>query len=363
VSERLADYDYALPPALIAQRPAPRRDGCRLLVLDRASGACADRAFTDLPDLLAAGDLLVLNDTRVLPARLLGRREGGAAAEVLLAGPSPSPGPSNAGRWLALVRPAKRFKPGDRFTAAGGVRLRVEEAAAGGQRWVALESPASWDEAMAAAGAMPLPPYIARPADALDTQDYQTVFARAAGAVAAPTAGLHFTTTLLAELRRRGVEQATCTLHVGIGTFQPLRVEDPACHRMHPERFILPARARRAVDRTQALGRRVIAVGTTAVRVLETPDAASWDGDADLAGETELFIRPPATIRRADALLTNFHLPRSTLLMLVSAFAGRERVLAAYRHAVGEGYRFYSYGDAMLIGEGLAGASAAGARP
>jgi S-adenosylmethionine:tRNA ribosyltransferase-isomerase len=202
---------------------------------------------------------------------------------------------------------------------------------------------------MARAGRMPLPPYIERPADARDGEDYQTRFARVDGAVAAPTAGLHFDAPLLAALEDRGVTRAALTLHVGIGTFQPVREEDPARHRMHAERFVLPAATRRAVDATRAAGGRVIAVGTTVVRALESLDATAWDAPGDHAGETRLFIRPPYAFGRIDGLVTNFHLPRSTLLMLVAALAGRERLLAAYRHAVDAGYRFYSYGDAMLL--------------
>ncbi|MBN2170319.1 MAG: tRNA preQ1(34) S-adenosylmethionine ribosyltransferase-isomerase QueA [Candidatus Krumholzibacteriota bacterium] len=349
MSERLSDYDYELPRELVAQRPLAERAASRLLCLDPATGALADRAFRDLPGLLAAGDLLVVNDTRVLAARFLGRRAGGGGvAEVFLHSPGAE------GRWQALVRPSRRFRPGDRFEGEGGVVIRVEEPAADGSRWVALEAPASWETAMDRAGRVPLPPYITRPADARDREDYQTRFARADGAVAAPTAGLHFDADVLAALAARGVATAALTLHVGPGTFQPVRVEDPARHRMHAERFLLPAGARRAIDDARAAGGRVVAVGTTATRCLEAVGDADWASDRDLSGATRLFIRPPHDFRRVDALLTNFHLPRSTLLMLVSAFAGRERILAAYRHAVAERYRFYSYGDAMLIMAGAA---------
>jgi len=351
VAERLSDYDYPLPPAAIAQRPLADRAACRLLVLDPASGALADRRFRDLPALLAPGDLLVINDTRVLPARLRGLREraGAGEAELLLHTPGAD------GRWLGLLRPARRFRPGDRFLAAQGrVQIQVEEPGEGGDRWLRLLAPASWAEAMALAGELPLPPYIVRPADARDGEDYQTTFARAEGAVAAPTAGLHFDAPLLAALAARGVACAALTLHVGVGTFLPVRVDDPAEHRMHAERFTLPAATRRAVDAARAAGGRVIAVGTTVTRTLESPCEADWAGPADLAGETRLFIRPPYRCRRVDGLVTNFHLPRSTLLMLVAALAGRERVLAAYAHAVLAGYRFFSYGDAMLLLPGAA---------
>ena len=349
MSERLSDYDYELPRELVAQRPLADRAASRLLCLDPATGALADRAFRDLPGLLSPGDLLAVNDTRVLAARFLGRRAGAdGEAEVLVHTPGAD------GRWQALVRPSKRFRPGDRFAGEGGVVIRVDERAEDGSRWVALESPESWEAAMARAGRVPLPPYIARPADARDREDYQTRFARADGAVAAPTAGLHFDEDLLAALAARGVARATLTLHVGPGTFQPVREADPARHRMHAESYYLPAAARRAADAARAAGGRVVAVGTTTTRCLEAVSGADWASDRDLSGTTRLFIRPPHAFRRVDALLTNFHLPRSTLLMLVSAFAGRERILAAYRHAVEKRYRFYSYGDAMLIMTGAA---------
>jgi len=350
VPEHLSDYDYPLPPERIAQRPLADRAACRLLQLDLSSGALADRRFRDLPALLAPGDLLVVNDTRVLPARLRGERERGGAGPVELLLHSPGAD----GRWLGLLRPARRFRPGDVFRAAAGrVRIAVEEAggAPGGEgsRWLRLLAPADWPAAMALAGELPLPPYIARPADARDAEDYQTRFARVDGAVAAPTAGLHFDEALLAALAARGVARAALTLHVGIGTFQPVRAEDPARHAMHGERYALPAATRRAVDATRAAGGRVIAVGTTVARALETPTAAAWAGAGELAGETRLFIRPPYACQRLDGLVTNFHLPRSTLLMLVAALAGRERILAAYAHALRAGYRFFSYGDAMLL--------------
>lgn len=350
MAERLSDYDFPLPPGRIAQRPPADRAACRLLQLDLASGELADRHFRELTDLLAPGDLLVVNDTRVLAARLRGRREreGAGAAELLLHTPGAD------GRWLGLLRPARRFRPGDVFLAAAGrVRIAVEEAGADpgseGSRWLRLLAPGDWPAAMALAGELPLPPYIERPADARDTEDYQTRFARVDGAVAAPTAGLHFDEALLSALDARGVARAALTLHVGIGTFQPVREEDPSRHPMHGERYALPATTRRAVDATRAAGGRVIAVGTTVARALESPAPADWASDGTLTGETRLFIRPPFAFQRLDGLLTNFHLPRSTLLMLVAALAGRERILAAYAHAVLAGYRFFSYGDAMLL--------------
>ncbi len=342
MSTRLEDYDYELPESLIAQRPLDTRDESRLLVVE--GSALSDRAFRDLPEYLRPGDLLVLNNTRVLPARLLGRREGGEGeAELLLHSPT------REGDWIALVRPSKRFKPGMRFYGKGGVTIRVEDDLGEGNRRVVLESPEDWSMAMGLAGAMPLPPYIRRRADARDLDSYQTVFAREEGAVAAPTAGLHFSDSLLAEIESGGVERGELTLHVGPGTFLPVRDEDFSKHRMHAERFELGASLRRRIDEVRSAGNRVVAVGTTVVRALESLSEEEWDSPEDFAGETRLFIHPPFEFKRVDALVTNFHLPRSTLLMLVSAFAGRERTLAAYEHAVGEEYRFYSYGDAMLL--------------
>jgi len=342
VSTRLEDYDYELPEELIAQRPMAKRHDSRLLILDGEN--LADRQFRDLPPFLRPGDLLVLNNTRVMPARLLGRREGGEGeAELLLHSPTPD------GDWIALVRPSKRFKPGMRFFGEGGVTIRVEENLGEGNRRVVLESPEDWTLAMQTAGAMPLPPYIRRKADAKDAVSYQTVFAREEGAVAAPTAGLHFSDEVLAEIESLGAGRGELTLHVGPGTFLPVREEDFSKHRMHSERFELSAALRRRIDATRQAGGRVLAVGTTVVRALESLNDEAWSADDDYAGETRLFVHPPYQFKRVDALLTNFHLPRSTLLMLVSALAGREAMLAAYEHAVREKYRFYSYGDAMLI--------------
>lgn len=342
MSTRLEDYDYELPDELIAQRPVAQRDESRLLVLDGHDRA--DHRFRDLPSFLRTGDLLVLNNTRVMPARLLGRREGGQGeAELLLHSPT------TEDDWIALVRPSKRFKPGMRFYGEGGVIVRVEDDLGEGNRRVVLESPDDWSAAMQTAGAMPLPPYIRRKADAQDAESYQTVFAREEGAVAAPTAGLHFSNPVLEEIESLGVSRGELTLHVGPGTFLPVREEDFSKHRMHAERFELTAGLRRQIDKTREAGRRVLAVGTTVVRALESLDDEEWSGGENYQGETRLFVHPPYKFKRVDALLTNFHLPRSTLLMLVSALAGREAMLAAYEHAVREKYRFYSYGDAMLI--------------
>ncbi|MCP4548232.1 MAG: tRNA preQ1(34) S-adenosylmethionine ribosyltransferase-isomerase QueA [bacterium] len=353
----MLNYDFELPPELIAQRPVAGRDASRLLLVERGSGALADARFTDLPGLLRAGDLLVVNNTRVLAARFLGRKlNSDIRAEVLLH----SPGADDT--WQALVRPSRRFQPGDKFVAGARdeILISVDERTGDGSRWVSLRDPATWEEAMRLAGHVPLPPYIDRPADERDSTEYQTLFADPRGAVAAPTAGLHFSRRVLDEIAALGVNRAELTLHVGIGTFQPMREDDPDKHPMHSESFYLPAAVRRAVDETRAAGGRVVAVGTTSTRALESLSEEEWDSPDDHTGDTRLFIRPPYDFKRVDALLTNFHLPRSTLLMLVSAFAGREKMLAAYRHAVADAYRFYSYGDAMLIMNGIVGAGGGG---
>ena len=348
MSGNLADYDFELPKSLIAQRPVVGRDGSRLLLLSRDTGAISDRRMSELPELLARGDLLVVNDTRVEPARFLGTKEGSERpAEVLVHGEQ-----REDGSRLALVRPSKRFGVGEVFVSPGGLRIEIGERTAGGSRIVRLLGPESWATAMAEAGHMPLPPYIERAADERDLEEYQTLFAREAGAAAAPTAGLHFSSGLLERLDERGVGTAALTLHVGIGTFQPVRSENLDEHEMHAERFRLSEGTRRLIDERRAAGGRAVAVGTTSLRALETPSADEWDSPGDIGAETRLFVRPPFRFRRVDALLTNFHLPRSTLLMLVAAFAGRENMLAAYAHAVSSDYRFYSYGDAMLILQG-----------
>jgi len=336
----LADYDYALPPERIAQQPTAERDAARLLALDRATGACAHGAVADLPRWLRAGDVLVVNATRVLPARLRGAKATGGRVEALLLGPAAS------GRWRALLRggarpgTALRFGIGpDAFDAA------VEAVGDDGEVVLAIAP----DVDPYRVGEAPLPPYIRRAAACgADLGRYQTVFAREPGAIAAPTAGLHLSERLLAAIERAGVERAEVVLHVGVGTFRPLRDADLAAARLHEERFELPAATAAAIDRARARGRRVVAVGTTSARVLET--CAAEDGRVRAArGATDLFLRPGSPFRVVDALLTNFHLPRSSLLLLVAAFAGRERVLAAYADAIARGYRFYSYGDAMWI--------------
>ena len=339
-------FDYELPQELIAQRPASPRDAARLLVLDRASGELTHATVRELPRFLSPGDLIVLNDTRVMPARLVGEKAGtGGAVEVLLLD---ARGP---GLWEALVRPGRRLRPGAEVVFGGGaLRARVVEATPAGGRilrfeWEGRSEGRSFEEVLHRLGEVPLPPYIKEKLD--DPERYQTVFSREEGSKAAPTAGLHFTPELLARLEERGVEIAYVTLHVGLGTFRPVKAEYVHEHRMHAEYYRLPAATAEAVRRARSRGGRVVAVGTTVVRTLEA-QAAGGEVEAG-EGWTEIFIYPGYEFKAVDALLTNFHLPRSTLLMLVCAFAGRERVLEAYERAKQLGYRFFSFGDAMLI--------------
>jgi len=331
------DFRFELPPGLIAQSPLPRRSASRLLTLDGATGAWADRRVRDLPLLLEPGDLLVFNDTRVVPARIFGVKPTGGRVEMLLERPA-----GEATAWVQL-RASKGFADGASFATGGGpVRiLRRQD-----DLWL-VELPAPALEFFEAQGEMPLPPYIGRAANAADRERYQSVFAREAGAVAAPTASLHFDAALLTALDARGVQRACLTLHVGAGTFQPVRTATIEAHRMHAERVTVPPPVCDAIARARAAGRRVIAVGTTVARALEA--AASQGALAPFTGETRIFIYPGYRFRVVDALLTNFHLPESTLLMMVSAFAGRGHVLAAYAHAVEARYRFFSYGDAMFV--------------
>jgi S-adenosylmethionine:tRNA ribosyltransferase-isomerase len=343
----LAAYDYDLPREAIAQEPTPERDASRLLVLSRETGAIAHHVFRDLPDLLEPGDLVVFNRSRVFPARLLGRRRGGGAAEVLLVRPL------GAAEWEALVRPGRRLRPGDVVEIDDEVAVEILAPSAGheGCRRVRIVAPTGGDDTAALIerhGHVPLPPYIRRPDRAEDRSRYQTVYAREPGSVAAPTAGLHFTPALLERLGERGVRTAALVLHVGPGTFRPVTVEDVSRHRLAPEPYLLPQETAEAVAETRARGGRVVAVGTTTVRVLETRARPGGQVDAG-AGETALVLAPGAQFGVVDALVTNFHLPRSSLLLLVCAFAGRARVLDAYRQALAAGYRFYSYGDAMLV--------------
>jgi S-adenosylmethionine:tRNA ribosyltransferase-isomerase len=345
---RLSDFDFDLPRALIADHPARPRDSARLLVVPAGAGPFGDRAIRDLPALLRPGDLLVLNDTRVIPARLHGRR-GNASIEVTLHKAEAQ------GRWRAFARPAKRLSAGQRIVFAPDFAATVAAKGEGGEIVLAFgQTGAALLRMLERHGAMPLPPYIkrakggdARERDA-DRADYQTVYARRAGAVAAPTAGLHFTPELFQALGARGVMRTFVTLHVGAGTFLPVKTEDVTKHVMHPEQGEVSRDAAAAIAETRARGGRVVAVGTTSLRLLE-----SAAGDAGVvrprAGETRFFITPGYRIRTAEMLLTNFHLPRSTLFMLVAAFAGLARIRAAYAHAIARRYRFFSYGDACLI--------------
>lgn len=381
---RLSDFDYNLPPDLIAQEPAPDRDASRLLILHRRNGQREHRRFSDLPEYLLAGDLLIINDTRVIPARLYGVFEDGKSVEVLLLHPAPLRDPhpalrSEAGAagggagdlsWEALVKPAKPAQVGRKLIlACGHLTVTVTGQGSHGRRILHLPADVDLRAILQSYGVMPLPPYIKRRAESreprvekpsgglgsrltalgsLDQERYQTVYAHEEGAVAAPTAGLHFTLGLLDRIRQRGVVVHPVTLHVGPGTFLPVRVEDVSRHRMEAERYTIPDSTAQAIKAAKTEGRRVIAVGTTSVRTLE--HAAAQDGTVRAgAAETDLFITPGFRFRVVDTLLTNFHLPRSTLLMLISAFAGVDPIRRAYAEAIAHRYRFYSYGDAMLI--------------
>jgi S-adenosylmethionine:tRNA ribosyltransferase-isomerase len=343
-----SDFHYELPPALIAQAPLPERSASRLLHVPPGGAAFEDRHVRDLPGLLQPGDLLVFNDTRVIPARLFGNKIGsGGRVEILVERLLPG----NEAR--VQIGASKSPKPGGRITLDGGGEAEVI-AREGEFYRLRFDVDGAFESWLLRAGRLPLPPYIHREPGADDDERYQTVFARQVGAVAAPTAGLHFDEPLLAALRARGVRFGHVTLHVGAGTFQPVRVDDVREHRMHSEWLNVGAELVEQTRETRAAGGRVIAIGTTVVRALESAwsnsGALSQDGELlPFAGETQIFIFPGYRIRSVDALLTNFHLPESTLLMLVSAFAGKERVFAAYEHAVREGYRFFSYGDAMLL--------------
>jgi S-adenosylmethionine:tRNA ribosyltransferase-isomerase len=366
---KVSDFDFDLPDELIAQE-APPRGTSRLLILDRASGSRRHGSIADLSSVLCAGDLLVVNNTRVFPARLLGRRvPSGGAVECLILGPAaggmpgsvpPLPdrarGSSDSSSRLcdALVHPGQKLKPGSlvRFEGPGGVLMaEILARRFQGRRTIRLyaESGGEIDALIDALGHIPLPPYIKRPDTAADRERYQTVFARVRGSVAAPTAGLHFSPEVLAALDRSGVERAEVTLHVGYGTFKPVHAEQVEDHVVDPEPYEIPAATAAAMARARGEGRRVIAVGTTTTRALEQAAAAGGGPVAPGRGTATLFVYPGHQFLAIDGLLTNFHLPSSSLLMLVSAFAGRERLLEAYQDAVARGYRFYSYGDAMLI--------------
>ena len=335
---RLDDFDYALPSELIAQEPLEPRDSARLLVLDRAGAGVAHHHVRELPELLRPGDLLVANRSRVLPARVRGKLRGGGTAEFLLLRRL------SKGRWQALARPARRLRPGDVVAISETLRVRVTAAFAAGLREIEAESEneENPDAALLKAGSVPLPPYIRGWHG--DPERYQTIFADTEGSAAAPTAGLHFTPELLQRLADSKIGFGTLVLHVGLDTFRPVTEGDAASHQMHQEWYTVPPELQAQIAQTRGAGGRIVAVGTTSVRALE-----SWAATGDCQGWTDLFILPGHRFALVDALITNFHLPHSTLLMLVSAFAGRERILAAYAEAIRARYRFYSFGDAMLV--------------
>jgi S-adenosylmethionine:tRNA ribosyltransferase-isomerase len=361
----VSDFHYGLPEAQIAQEPLPDRSASRLLHMNRRTGEVKDMVFRDLPDLLRPNDLLVLNNSRVFPARLYGRRSGQRAQPVSLRNPASrdflqgrvevlltrqlSQQPND---WECLVRPGRKIGVGERIYFGDSQQLQGEILTRGGfgERRIRFAPVEDFFQLLEAFGHVPLPPYIEREDCVADRERYQTVYAKQSGSVAAPTAGLHFTPEILARLRERGIETAEVTLHVGLGTFQPVRVEQVANHRLHREPFSISASAAEQLNRALDQGRRIVAVGTTTVRTLESAIAHSSSGRiAAMTSEANLFIYPGYSFRIVGAILTNFHLPQSTLLMLVCAFAGREPVLAGYRHAVRQGYRFFSYGDCMFV--------------
>lgn len=345
----IKDYDYRLPADLIAQEPLPERDQARMLVLERSTGAIGHSRFAHLPQWLSRQDVLVVNNTRVFPARLRGRKPTGGRVEALLLQP-PAANGLHPRTWSgrALCRAAKPLKIGQRIDFGAELQGEITAVDPAGEIGLQLESTGrDLAQVLAEVGDMPLPPYIRRPAGKNDVQRYQTIFANATGAVAAPTAGLHFTPAVLRELADKGVEVISLTLHVGPGTFQPVRTEDYTRHRLAPEYFSLTPESASAINRARAAGKKIVAVGTTSVRVLE----AQYHNREVQPGEgyCGLFIHPGHRFRVVDRLITNFHLPQSTLLLLVSALAGREVILRAYQTAIEAGYRFYSYGDCMLI--------------
>ncbi len=394
---RVSDYEYELPPGRIARYPNERRDQSRLLVVPRRGEPFDHRVFSDLVDLLNSGDVLVVNESRVSPARLLGRKPTGAPSEILLLRPWTGGDETDSGvghgeavsvsaaatddlaaesgvstdrdettLWEALVRPGGKLKPGRHVNVAPGFDVEIVDGAPGGGRIVRLVVDGSVREALERHGHVPLPPYLERDDEALDRERYQTVYARVPGSVAAPTAGLHFTPELLDTIDVKGVERVAVTLDVGVGTFRPVEADDPAEHDMYSERYFVSAEAAGAINTAHVEGRRIWAVGTTVVRTLESAARAARESAArggtarggaarggvvvEGSGVTDLFVRPPYRFQVVDGLITNFHLPRSTLLMLVAAFARYERTMEAYGAASREGYRFYSYGDAMVVG-------------
>ena len=347
----IEDYDYNLPEELIAQVPPPDREASRLMVVKRSRRSITDCRFSDLPELLRPGDLIVVNNTRVMPAKLIGRKESGGRVELLVLEHEEMPAPEPPSRWC-LLRASKRPKKGSRLLFENQLTGTVEALGSDGLVKVLFEGPQTLDAVMEAKGLMPLPPYIKRentdPRTTLDRERYQTVYSARNGAVAAPTAGLHFTEALMERLRRAGILMAPLTLHVGHGTFRPVRAKDIRNHALGEEAYILDGETAGAVNTAKKEGRRVIAVGTTVVRVLETVAGAHGEA-APGRGKTGLLITPGFPFRVVDGLITNFHLPRSSLLFLVCALAGRDLLFEAYGRAVDKGYRFFSYGDAMLI--------------
>ena len=339
---RTSDFDFDLPPELVAQEPLPRRDDSRLMVVDRESRSISHRRFRELAEIIPQGDVLVLNRTRVVRARLLGTRVSGAPAEIMLLKPV------GGGRYEAMVSPGGKLKPGRVIAIAPGFSVEILEVTERRTRIVQLIGEEPIQALIERHGHIPLPPYIERTDSSTDAERYQTVYAREAGSVAAPTAGLHFTPELLQALSDRGVRRAEVLLHVGAGTFKPVEVDDPAQHVMHEEWYAVSAETADTINAARAGGASTWAVGTTSVRTLESV--------ADVTGrvapgeaETSIFIRPPYRFRAVDHIITNFHLPRSTLIMLVAAFAGYDLTMTAYREAIAKGYRFYSYGDAMAL--------------
>ena len=339
---RTSDYDYALPQERIAQHPVEPRDESRMLVVDRASGALAHRRFRDLAEIIPPGDAIVVNTTRVFRARLIGRRESGGAAEVFLLRPL------GGADFEAMVHPGGKLRPGRIVTVAPELRVEILETTPRRTRIVRLHADGDVHAAIERHGHIPLPPYIGRPDETVDETRYQTVYASQSGSVAAPTAGLHFTPALLDRLRERGVGRFDVLLHVGAGTFKPVHADDPADHVMHEEWYRMDDAAAATLNAVRASGGNIWAVGTTSVRTLES-SVREDRSFAATSGDTRIFIRPPYEFRAVDKLITNFHLPRSTLIMLVAAFAGYDLTMRAYRTALEAGYRFYSYGDAMVI--------------
>ncbi len=334
---KLSDFDYHLPKEFIAKYPVEPRDSCKLMVLNRKDKSITHRVFRDIVEYLSPGDLLVLNDTKVIPARLKGKKPTGANVEVFLLRPI------KEDVWEVLLKNAKRVKPGNQIIFGEDFKCEVLEKGEEGKAKVKFFGD-SIQQLIKKYGQIPLPPYMEREEEEKDRNYYQTVFAKKEGAVASPTAGLHFTEELLNKLKEKGVNTAFCTLHVGLGTFRPIKTEDITKHKMHEEYYHIPDETLRAIEETKKRGNRVIAVGTTVVRTLET-----YASTGKKEGFSDIFIYPPYQFKLVDSLITNFHLPKSTLLLLVSAFAGRDFILKAYEEAKQKGYRFFSYGDAMLI--------------